>query len=141
MSVSDIISYDKNGNAEPVGLWGLYKKLFIPIVIILVATLSFGVGRLSVVGEREQVKIEYNQSLSSNTEETVIDTSETATAIKSVSKALSESTVVVSKNGTKYHFLYCPGAKQIKEANKITFATPDDAENAGYTIAANCKQK
>lgn len=47
--------------------------------------------------------------------------------------------VVASKSGTKYHLLTCPGAKQIKPENKITFASPEAAEAAGYTKAANCK--
>ena len=46
---------------------------------------------------------------------------------------------VASKSGTKYHALTCPGAKQIKESNKIFFAAETDAEAAGYTRAANCK--
>lgn len=47
--------------------------------------------------------------------------------------------VVASKSGTKYHLLTCPGAKQIKPENKITFTSPEAAEAAGYTKAANCK--
>jgi hypothetical protein len=45
---------------------------------------------------------------------------------------------VASKSGTKYHRADCPGAAQIKEENKVFFATPAEAEGAGYTKAANC---
>lgn len=46
---------------------------------------------------------------------------------------------VASKNGTKYHALWCSGAKTISEANKIWFSTKEEAEARGYTPAANCK--
>jgi hypothetical protein len=45
---------------------------------------------------------------------------------------------VGSKSGTKYHLTTCAGAKRIKEENKVFFATPADAEAAGYSPAANC---
>lgn len=46
---------------------------------------------------------------------------------------------VASKNGTAYHLPTCTGAKQIKEENKVWFATKADAELAGYKPAKNCK--
>ncbi|PIR41507.1 MAG: hypothetical protein COV31_01390 [Candidatus Yanofskybacteria bacterium CG10_big_fil_rev_8_21_14_0_10_46_23] len=46
--------------------------------------------------------------------------------------------VVVSKNSTKYHFLWCSGSKSIKEENKIYFANELEAQNRGYTLAGNC---
>ncbi len=46
---------------------------------------------------------------------------------------------VASKSGTKYHLPWCPGAKQMKEENKIYFSSKEEAEAAGYTPAANCK--
>ena len=51
----------------------------------------------------------------------------------------SENAIIASKNSTKYHFVHCPGAKQISDANKITFASVAMAESAGYTKALNCK--
>jgi hypothetical protein len=47
--------------------------------------------------------------------------------------------VVASKNGTKYHYPWCAGAKQIAEKNKISFPSIEAARAAGYTPAANCK--
>ena len=47
-------------------------------------------------------------------------------------------TVVVSRSGTKYHLPTCPGAKQIKESNKIAFSSVAEAKAAGYSAAANC---
>jgi hypothetical protein len=50
-----------------------------------------------------------------------------------------ETQLVGSKNGTKYHLVTYPGAKQIKEENKVYFDSIESARAAGYTPAANCK--
>lgn len=47
--------------------------------------------------------------------------------------------IVVSKNGTKYYTPGCSGIKRIKPENIISFASPQEAEKAGYTKAKNCK--
>ena len=46
---------------------------------------------------------------------------------------------VASQKGTKYHLPTCPGAKTIAEGNKVWFASKAEAEDAGYTPAANCE--
>lgn len=47
--------------------------------------------------------------------------------------------VVASKSGAKYYLPWCGGAKLIKDANKVWFASREAAEAAGYQPAANCK--
>jgi hypothetical protein len=47
--------------------------------------------------------------------------------------------VVGSKNGDRYHYPWCPGADQIKEENKVWFASEAAAIEAGYTKAKNCQ--
>lgn len=147
MSLSETVSYDKDGHIER---FPLFKKFFLSITIILVAGLSFGIGRLSVVGKREAVRIEYNPEMSNDklliSNEIPKTNSQTANVINATKKpvpleAPSSNGVVASKNGTKYHYSYCPGVKQIKEENKIIFATPAAAQAAGYTLAANCKPR
>lgn len=128
MSISETISFDKDGNvssAPPAGGWRItwFRKLFLSIVIILVAFLSFGIGQLSVAENREPIKIEYDEQITTN----------------GLQSTLNEGEVVASKNGTKYHYLHCSGAKLIKEENKIVFQTSEIAEAAGYTLATNCK--
>ncbi len=142
MNISEEVSFDKNGHVERFS--GGLRKFSLAIIIILVASFSFGIGRLSVVGKREPIKIEYDPDISSPAPVSTLETNKTASvinAIKTSSPVVSNSTVVVSKNGTKYHYLHCPGAKQIKEENKITFASPAAAEAAGYTLAGNCKPR
>lgn len=129
MSLTEIISFDKAGEPER---FPLLRKLFLALVILLVALLSFGIGRLTGSGAREAVKIEYDPSLSA----AAIYTAKLGEPAPLEAKL--SNGVVASKSGTKYHYLSCPGAKQIKEANKITFASAKEAEAAGYTLASNC---
>ncbi|MDO8565164.1 MAG: hypothetical protein Q7R67_00865 [bacterium] len=131
-------TFDKDGHTER---FPLFKKLFLALVIILTATLSFGLGRLSGVGNREGIKVEYDAELTTDNLRPT-----TASAINSISPKTSELTdlqtsVVASKNSSKYHYPYCPGAKQIAEKNKLTFASPAAAEASGYILASNCKPK
>ncbi len=128
--ITEVISFDKDGRAESVGV---FKKLFLSLVIILVATFSFSLGRLSNTGQgSEAIQIEYDPSLITDNQ-----TSQTASAVNSIS----DNSVIASRNGKKYHFLHCNSAKSIKEENKITFPTREAAEASGYTLASNCKPR
>lgn len=142
------VSYDETGE---VVKFPLFRKLFLPLVIVLVSVLSFGLGRLSGGGEREALKIEYDPSAlealnqafdTSLTASVPMVAGESASAANEKEATLpSAGQVVASKNGERYHFLHCSGAKQIKEENKIVFKSPTEAEAAGYTLALNCKPR
>src|SRR3989344_3601349 len=136
MSLQDIFNRIKPQQIETVQLnesvevehFPLFRKLFLSFTILLVALLSFGIGQLSVTGNREPIRIEYDSQISNQTAQTA-----------SVVNAIGKNSVVASKNGIRYHYPYCTGAKQIKEENRIIFATPAIAEAAGFTLASNCK--
>jgi hypothetical protein len=127
----EVVSFDLDGRIER---FPLYRKLFLAMTVILVAVLSFGIGRLTVVGNREPVRIEYDPLLQTNDTQHATKTDQAASFVNAES-------VVASKNGSKYHYSYCPGAKQIKEENKIVFSTTEAAEASGYSLAANCKSR
>jgi len=107
------------------------ETLFIAILLILVSFISFGLGRQSVMG---------GEIRPAPTAPAGISITETPKAIenKAPIESLSSEKVVVSKSGTKYHLLNCPGASQIKEENKVYFENTELARAAGYTPAANC---
>jgi len=54
-------------------------------------------------------------------------------------KNFQEGEVLASVNSDKFHFLHCPGAKTIKEDNKIYFKNAQEALRAGFVLAGNCK--
>lgn len=121
----------------------LSGKYFVPVIIILVAIIGFSLGRISGLQEkREPVRV-LNNSSPKVTGEVLGDSTSPpnpSPRIGEGSPATSESgTVVASKNGTKYHYPWCAGAKQISEKNKISFSSIEAARAAGYTPAANCK--
>ncbi len=102
-------------------------SVFYTILILLVGIGSFGLGKYSVAPEIER-----------SPPQVVLSTNTPASVTNAVQQAESAQ-YVGSKNGSKYHFLWCPGASQMKEENKIFFNTIEEAKGAGYTPAANCK--
>ncbi len=126
--------------------------VFYSLVIILVAIISFGLGRLSVlVDTAGRVQANHvSESIvplkpASGAKLPVTASSAVPLSPQALSgqaagaaAAATDTTVIASKSGTKYHYPWCPGAKQIKETNRISFATPLEARASGYTPAANC---
>lgn len=102
--------------------------MLIVTIIILVGFAGFGLGRLSVQDNRKEPV-------------TVIGgTSQSASTQGAFNEQTEDSGIVVaSKNGTKYHFPWCSGAQRIAEKNLISFNSIEEARDAGYTPAANCK--
>lgn len=107
-------------------------------IIILVASSSFGLGRLSKISEIKNpitvggVPITAASTLSVAGEKTAAGLSANNTA------GVQNGTYVASKNGTKYYFPWCSGATRIKEENKVWFDTKEAAIRAGFQAAANC---
>jgi len=109
------------------------KDLILAAAVILVALISFGLGRLSKIRElKTPIKIDPPAG-------GFVSVATTTSATTTATATAAEGGVVASKNGTKYHYPWCPGAATIKEENKIYFATIEDARKAGYTPASNCK--
>lgn len=120
----------------------LESKYFVAVVIMLVAVISFSLGRISQIQEkREPVRvINLNNPLNPpyNNGETGKETDQTASVANSTNTTNAE-IVVGSKNGAKYHYPWCAGAKQIADKNKIIFNSIEEARAKGYTPASNCK--
>jgi len=125
----------------------LEQEIILIMIIILIALISFGLGRLSKIRENKTpITIE---NISGNISEFQIGNSgknvsapaaQTGEKPKGIpSASYGEKLFVASKTGTKYHYPWCPGALNIKEENKIWFSSREEAEKAGYTPAGNCK--
>jgi len=100
---------------------------FYALLVISVAIVGFLLGRNSIVPVASQASGVQISQPSVPMTAPVLDT-----------QAPDGTAVVVSRSGTKYHLPTCPGAKQINESNKITFASIAQAAAAGYSAAANC---
>lgn len=125
-------------NIKEKGKVLLRKDVYTAIVIVLVGVASFGLGRLSFT-ETEQLHVEIANVFP---EASVVIATENATEEGSVppSNTVAEQGLFVgSKNSNKYHYPWCPGAVQMKEENKVWFASVEEAKSRGYVPAGNCK--
>ena len=101
-------------------------SLFFVVIIFLISTLIFALGRLSKVQlTREPVIVEEGNFIHNQNGQVALP----ASAVNFF---------VASKNGTKYYLPTCSVAQRIKEENKIWFGSAGEARAAGYQPAANC---
>ena len=117
-------------------------ELYLAAVIVLVAVISFGLGRLSKIREEKTpITIETASSMSDIDEKTNgagIMLQHNSSTISSATSSSSK-IFVASRNGKKYYYAWCESANVIKEQNRVWFSTKAEAEKAGYQPAANCK--
>lgn len=122
------------------------KDIFVVLIIILTAFISFGLGRLSSLQDKKvPITIENAVSVLNNGGGEDLENSQTLEENSNVALTREafikpgELNFVASKNGTKYYFPWCGGVKTIKSENKIWFSSREEAEKAGYAPAKNCK--
>ncbi|MEK7606015.1 MAG: hypothetical protein AAB458_00240 [Patescibacteria group bacterium] len=112
-----------------------HERVFMGCAMLL-AFGAFGIGRLYGKGEANaEIILEFSTTTAQTSE---VITSEPPTNPEMGERAPTEGQVVASKNSTKFHYPWCPGASQIKNENKIFFTNESDALAAGFTKAANC---
>ncbi len=121
--------------------------LFIVLLVCLVATASFGLGKLSAL-EKKKTPI---QVLKVQDEllvgvvgkvDPVLKAENSPTVNTNLATALDSQTnkglVLASKSGKKYYYPWCTGVDRIKEENKVWFSSVEDAKKAGLTPASGC---
>ena len=126
MSIKDIAKKIKGKSLK------INHDIFIIFSLILIGLCGFGLGKLSALEKsRSEIQITHPN--------TPAITNIPLSAAAMVSGESAKGLLVASKSGTKYHFPWCAGASQISEKNKIWFNSYQEAKNAGYSAAANCK--
>jgi len=113
--------------------------------VVLLGAISFGLGRLSAVDTKTS-EVALCDALESQTATALsaLPSTDTGTSLNLGAKKeqpamTGKGAYVASKSGSAYHFPWCSGAQRIKEENKIWFQTKEEAEQAGYRPASNCK--
>ena len=103
------------------------------IIIICVGISCFCLGRIStnIFDDGSNDDILYGNSYNSYTDD------DSRGDMNAVNTSAGKK-YVASKNGKLYYSLNCSGAKRIKEENKIFFASKDEAEKSGYSLATSC---
>ena len=113
------------------------RDLWIAAIIFLVGMIGFGLGRLSVIWPKPYpLQIEAGEVFPEKAAISIPDS--TPCEEDAITQSSMQKGFVASKNGAYYHLPWCPGAKKIKESNKIWFTTREDAEKKGYKPASNC---
>jgi hypothetical protein len=113
------------------------EPVLVILLIMLASSAGFGLGLLEgrEMGQGGGPSI---TTLGTTTPDFLAD-SEQDSVLTGPTTLTAGGEVVASKNGTKYFFPWCGGAKLIKEENKVWFASANAAKAAGYAPAANCK--
>ena len=122
------------------------EKIFYASLAVLLGIFGFLLGKLSEIEHKkaninieQAVEADYTKSAYSAPIEATNAQKQALEGQGDTQNALnSAGQYVASKKGTAYHLPTCPGAKQIKEENKIYFQTKEEAIAAGYKPAANC---
>ncbi|MEK7579767.1 MAG: hypothetical protein AAB469_01070 [Patescibacteria group bacterium] len=116
------------------------KNLFVIFLMILISFLSFQLGRISKTAV-DPIKIE-KASIQEIFKDDAVVKIEANTDSQSGGMGDFDFRVVASKKSQsrRYHFLWCPGVKNIKEENKIIFDSEKEAIEAGYSLAGNCSK-
>ena len=110
------------------------KDILTVIIVILVASASFELGRLSKNSTSSDLKIEYSNQ-EANAITAYQDTSKTTISDNSYTGIKN---FFASNRGKKYYSIGCSAGKTIKGENRIYFSTSAEAEKSGYSKSTSC---
>jgi len=92
--------------------------------------------------QQEGVAMRAGTVAAATTSPTVAGIVSTPTPVAAVeASATTEKLYVASKNSNLYHHKDCPSVSRIKEENKVWFATPEAAEQAGLSPSKCTEEK
>jgi hypothetical protein len=128
--VNTIIRYFRN-KINILETYLTRRDILIIIVIVSVSITSFALGFHA--GDQKPVPVvtvKDNSCIAPVTQ---------ASIANGESLAQGNSTIVASKNGSRYYFVWCSGASRIAPQNRMYFETIQEAEKKGYTKASGCE--
>jgi len=125
------------------------KDIMIVMIVILVGLGSFQLGRLSKAASSTGIKIKYEEQQKEQGVGQGINTAAGVLYVNENSKSPEKSKNSISVNnnnkdffasnrGSKYYPVGCSAGKNIKQANRVYFATGEEAEKAGYELSSSC---
>lgn len=107
------------------------RDIFLVILIVGVGVCSFTLGYLARgPGSPQPITFSQNLCLPPVTQDSVA---------QGAALAQGSSTIVASKNGTRYYYVWCSGVSRIADKNKVFFSSESEARQKGYTLASGCK--
>jgi hypothetical protein len=117
------------------------KPFYTLILLIVVSTIFFALGRLSALRTSDEPLriVPPSADLTGNVISATATTTETSSNEVSATPIDQNGEVIGSKSGKKYYFPWCGTVKRIKPENQIHFASIEEAKKAGFTPGGNCK--
>jgi hypothetical protein len=113
------------------------------VIVVATSLLAFGLGSLySAQNTPHTLSLDTTHAVPYIVNNAALEASGTMSQgkVKGVSiVAPNGKTIVASKKGKKYHYIWCSGAGRISAKNRRYFSTAEEAKNAGYTLASNCE--
>ena len=116
-------------------------SIFLSICIILISFIGYNLGVINSRGKLPLKISDGNNVYQASAIQTISKTGDRAKP-EPTTPIVRDMRVVASKNSStkKYHFTWCPSVKKIKDENRVWFASSQEAESQGYTLAGNCTQ-
>ena len=108
---------------------------YIVIIILLVGTASFGLGKISAY-EKNKTPISVLKTRDYMYSTVLFANQDNLKENIPIEQTGGE--VVASKSGTKYYYPWCTGVSRIKDENKVWYNSIEKARTAGLTPASNC---
>lgn len=142
------------------------KQIALILIVLLTSTLSFGLGRLSILENSNKVSIimpngqvlgnatnngsneqntAYNGSPNDLKSHEFINQASLESRLQNDSGSTTTSTIpdgalfTASKRGKKYYPIYCKAAESLSPTKKIYFLNEEEATAKGYTKSSSCK--
>ncbi len=130
------------------------KPFYTLILLVVVATLFFALGRFSALEEKHVPIRVYNPSqngaLTGSAVEATLPNTPNGSAgavgntplsatIPVAADTTTDGQVIGSKSGKKYYYPWCGTIKRVKPENQVFFASIAAARAAGYVPGGNCK--
>lgn len=108
------------------------KRLFLNVCILFgAATSSFLTGKLTSLRDNDYPVILESCHM-------VFQATSTTAGASSFGISSQEGAYVGSRSSRRFHRDDCPSARLIKEGNRVSFSSKEDALAAGYAPAGNC---
>lgn len=120
------------------------KPFYTIILFLVIASIFFALGRISAIEDKQTpLKIQnMSNNLKNKTLSATIIQSQDLGVLSTTSTANKDresGQVIGSKSGKKYYFPWCGTLKAVKEVNRVSFASIEEAKKAGYVASKNCK--
>lgn len=128
--MSTIIRYFRH-KINTLGIYLERRDIAIIIVLISLTVTSFSIGYYAGIHKNHPViTVRDNSCIPPVTDASIKEGERIAQG---------DNTIVASKSGTRYYYIWCSGVSRIAAKNKIYFSTEEEAEKKGYTKASGCE--